>query len=47
MMFMLTPRRDQVYLESLVAEVEKNVQGKRVMTEGEDDSGSEEVEKDS
>lgn len=30
-----------------MAEVEKNVEGKRVMTEGEDDSGGEEVEKDS
>lgn len=40
-------RRDQAYLESLVPEVEKGVDGKRVMTEGEDDSGTEEVEKDS
>jgi hypothetical protein len=29
--------RDQQYLESLVAEVEKNVEGKRVTFEGEDD----------
>jgi hypothetical protein len=33
--------RDQAYLESLVAEVEQNVNGKRVMVEGEDDSGDE------
>lgn len=29
--------RDQEFLESLVAEVEKNVDGKRVSVEGEDD----------
>lgn len=33
--------RDQAYLETLVAEVVENVQGKRVAIEGEDDSGSE------
>ncbi|KAL3420017.1 molybdenum cofactor synthesis domain-containing protein [Phlyctema vagabunda] len=30
--------RDQAYLESLVAEVEKNVEGKRIQVEGEDDA---------
>jgi len=29
--------RDREYMESLVADVEKNVQGKRVLVEGEDD----------
>jgi hypothetical protein len=29
--------RDQGFLESLVAEVEKNVDGRRVAVEGEDD----------
>jgi hypothetical protein len=29
--------KDKDFLESLVAEVEKNVQGKRVLVEGEDD----------
>ena len=29
--------RDREFLESLVAEVEKNVDGKRVQVEGEDD----------
>jgi hypothetical protein len=29
--------RDQAYLESLVPEVVENVQGRRIMTEGEDD----------
>ena len=29
--------RDQEFLESLVAEVEKNVDGKRVQVEGEDE----------
>ncbi|KAK0391229.1 hypothetical protein NLU13_0730 [Sarocladium strictum] len=38
--------RNQDYLESLVAEVEKNVDGKRVMVEGEDDSGDEDVKDD-
>ncbi|KAI9903981.1 hypothetical protein N3K66_000510 [Trichothecium roseum] len=37
--------RDQEYLESLVSEVEKNVQGKRVTTEGEDDSEPEDIAK--
>jgi hypothetical protein len=38
--------RDQAYLESLVPEVEKNVDGRRVMVEGEDDSGDEAVKND-
>ena len=36
-MALLITCRDQVYLEGLVAEVEKNVEGKRVKVEGEDD----------
>lgn len=33
----MCPTRDKAYLESLVEEVEKNVEGKRVyMSEGED-----------
>jgi hypothetical protein len=31
--------RDRAYMDSLVADVEKGVQGKRVKVEGEDDSG--------
>lgn len=31
------PIRDQEFLESLVAEVEKNVDGRKVLIEGEDD----------
>ncbi|KAG9259062.1 molybdenum cofactor synthesis domain-containing protein [Emericellopsis atlantica] len=33
--------RDLAYMESLVPEVEKNINGKRVQTEGEDDTGDE------
>ncbi|KAI6785319.1 uncharacterized protein J7T54_006961 [Emericellopsis cladophorae] len=33
--------RDLAYMESLVADVEKNINGKRVHTEGEDDTGDE------
>ena len=33
--------RDEAYLNSLVAEVEQSVKGKRVSAEGEDDSGGE------
>lgn len=36
-MYWLMCSRDQEYLESLVAEVEKNVDGRRVTVEGEDD----------
>lgn len=36
-----SPIRDQAQLESLVPEVEKGVSGRRVMTEGEDDTGDE------
>lgn len=35
--------RDLEFLESLVAEVERNVDGKRVQTEGEDDEGEDVV----
>ncbi|PNY28774.1 Uncharacterized protein TCAP_01297 [Tolypocladium capitatum] len=38
--------RDQAFLESLVAEVEGNVRGKRVTTEGEDDEAGDERDKD-
>ncbi|GJN69526.1 molybdenum cofactor synthesis domain-containing protein [Purpureocillium lilacinum] len=38
--------RDQAYLESLVAEVEENVLGKRVTAEGEDDEPGSETDKD-
>ena len=38
--------RDQTYLETLIPEVEKNVEGRRVMVEGEDDSGDETVKND-
>lgn len=39
--FSNTSSRDRAYLESLVAEVEEGVQGRRVTVEGEDDSGAE------
>lgn len=35
--------RDAEFLESLVAEVEKNVDGRRVQKEGEDDEGEDVV----
>jgi len=38
--------RDQEFLESLVAEVEKNVDGRRVTKEGEDDDPAEAKEYD-
>jgi molybdopterin-biosynthesis enzyme MoeA-like protein len=38
--------RDKEYMESLVPEVEKGVDGRRVMTEGEDDSPDEDGKKD-
>ena len=38
--------RDKEYMESLVAEVEKGVEGRRVVTEGEDDSPDEDGTKD-
>ncbi|POR36237.1 Uncharacterized protein TPAR_03578 [Tolypocladium paradoxum] len=38
--------RDQAFLESLVAEVESNVRGKRVTAEGEDDEAGNETDKD-
>jgi hypothetical protein len=37
------PVRDEALLESLVAEVEAGVKGRRVKTEGEDDSEVEEL----
>ena len=37
-LWILTIFRDESYLESLVAEVEENVKGKRVRSEDEDDS---------
>ncbi|KFA61926.1 hypothetical protein S40285_02832 [Stachybotrys chlorohalonatus IBT 40285] len=37
--------RDQAYLESLVPEVEQNVQGRRVLIEGEDDGSEKEEDK--
>ena len=39
--------RDKEYMESLIPEVEKGVDGKRVMIEGEDDSPDEDGKKDS
>lgn len=38
--------RDKEYMESLVPEVERGVQGRRVMVEGEDDSPEEDEKKD-
>jgi molybdopterin-biosynthesis enzyme MoeA-like protein len=38
--------RDKEYMESLIPEVEKGVEGKRVMIEGEDDSPDEDGKKD-
>jgi molybdopterin-biosynthesis enzyme MoeA-like protein len=38
--------RDKEYMESLVPEVEKGVEGRRVMVEGEDDSPDEDGKKD-
>ena len=38
--------RDKEYMESLIPEVEKGVEGKRVMIEGEDDSPDEDEKKD-
>ncbi|UNI13531.1 hypothetical protein JDV02_000269 [Purpureocillium takamizusanense] len=38
--------RDRAYLESLVAEVEENVRGRRVAAEGEDDEPGSETDKD-
>ena len=38
--------RDQEYMDSLIPEVEKGVEGHRVMTEGEDDSPDEDGTKD-
>jgi molybdopterin-biosynthesis enzyme MoeA-like protein len=38
--------RDKEYMESLIPEVEKGVDGKRVMIEGEDDSPDEDEKKD-
>lgn len=44
--YALIVSRDQSYLESLVPEVESNVQGRRVLVEGEDDGEGDDQDKD-